>query len=172
MKYLAFLLVLGCITVACRDASTAPEAPGTQPHLNAHRRKPPVTERTRVLLASTNFGELIRIDLDAGTATLIGDAGTIGDREPGWTGLSFDRLGRLYVTSRAPGEPAADGCIGLFAGGPCTHLYLLDPLTGQIIDEIGSTGGAFISDIDFGRHNEIFATKFLDDLGEGDGGQS
>ncbi len=71
----------------------------------------------QVLLATTNEGELVEIDLVAGTATLIGDAGRLDgkDADTGWTGLSFDAAGDLFAVSRQSGEPNT-GC----AGSPLT----------------------------------------------------
>ncbi len=52
-------------------------------------------------------GDMVEIDLVAGTATLIGDAGRLDgkDADTGWTGLSFDAAGDLFAVSRISGEP-------------------------------------------------------------------
>lgn len=125
-----------------------------------------------VLLATTNQGELVEVVIRRGTARarLIGDAGVLEDgREPGWTGLSFDSEGNLFVTSRHASELETDGCFGKFAHGPCSHLYRLDPRTGTILAEIGSTGVSLLSDIDFMPDGTLFGNYFNDERGRGDG---
>jgi hypothetical protein len=122
------------------------------------------------LLAVTNQGELVEIDLRNARAHLIGDAPPFNGRDLGWTGMSFSPQGRLFVTSRQRSEDPGDGCTGLFATGPCSHLYVIDEGTGAVVDEVGSTRGAFISDIDFSRRGTLFGSKFLDERPTGEGG--
>ena len=108
-----------------------------------------------VLLATTDAGELVRIDIDAGTADLLGDVGAVGGRNPGWSGISFDPNGDLFVTSAQFSENNND-CVDEF-GTPsksCAHLYQIDPFNGALIAEIRNntdihTGITFLSDIDF-----------------------
>ena len=106
----------------------------------------------QVLLATTNEGELVEIDLVAGTTTLIGDAGRLDgkDRDTGWTGLSFDAAGDLFAVSRRSGEPET-GCPGspLTPDTRCSHLYRIDPNNGAVLAEIGNTETPYVSDIDF-----------------------
>ena len=124
------------------------------------------TRRT-VLLATTNQGELVQLVIGQRTARadLIGDAGILEDgREPGWTGLSLDSEGNLFVSSRHRSEPETDGCFGLFGVGGCSHLYRIDPRTGAILEHIGSTEKAFLSDIDFTPDGSaLYGGHFLDE---------
>jgi hypothetical protein len=60
--------------------------------------------------------------------------------------------------------------VGVFATGPCAHLYRLDPQTGAILEEIGSTGIAFLSDIDFAADGTLYGNRFRDEAASGDGG--
>jgi hypothetical protein len=106
----------------------------------------------QVLLATTNKGELVEIDLVAGTANLIGDAGLLDGKptDTGWTGLSFDAAGNLFAVSRHSGEPET-GCPGspLTTQNTCAHLYRIDPDNGAVLAEIGITETPYLSDIDF-----------------------
>ena len=79
----------------------------------------------QTLLASTNQGELVRIDLGAGTATLLGTAPSPG----GWADLAFDPSGGLLAVSRQKAEATATA-----------HLYSISPTTGPILSEIGDVG--------------------------------
>jgi hypothetical protein len=128
------------------------------------------TDATEVLLAATNAGELIEIDLALGTASLIGDVGVFEGRELGWTGLSVSRTGLLLLSSRQRSENPTDGCLGVYASGPCSHLYVVDPETGAVLHELGSAGAAFISDIDFAPNGRLFGSRFIDERLSGDGG--
>jgi hypothetical protein len=121
------------------------------------------------LIATTNRGELIEIDLDTGTTGLIGDAGFFDGREPGWTGLSFDSKDKLFVTSRRRGEPISS-CFGVYARGSCAHLYRVDPSTGAILREVGSTEVAFLSDIDFAPDDTLYGNRYIDERQSNDGG--
>ena len=125
-----------------------------------------VPDGNAAIFATTNKGELVAVDLAAGTATLIGQDGPM----PGWTGISFDTSGNLFVTSRWPFEPKSDGCLGFFGDGSCTHLYRLDPATGGILEDVGSTGVAFVSDIDFSAGDALYGSRFVDSAETADGG--
>ncbi len=117
----------------------------------------------QVLLATTNEGELVEIDLVAGTATLIGDAGQLDGKpaETGWTGLSFDAAGDLFVVSRQSGEPDT-GCAGspFTTKNTCAHLYRVDPNNGAVLAEIGNTETPFLSDIDFAFGGTLFGNQW------------
>ena len=94
------------------------------------------------LLATTNRGELLSIDLNTNTGILVGQDGD------GWTDLALHPTsGRLYTLSRWSLEPSGTN-----------HLYEVNPATGEIIQEIGDTGDAFLSDIDFSPSGVLYAT--------------
>ena len=133
-------------------------------------RGPASAVATPNLYASTNQGELVLVDVDAGTATLIGDAGSWAGRSPGWTGLSFDPQGNLYTSSRNQTELPTDGCSGWYGNPGCSHLYLVDPGDGSILAEIGSTQSAWISDIDFASDGTLYANDYYNTVSRGDGG--
>jgi hypothetical protein len=102
------------------------------------------------LLASTNEGELLRIDLstDSGTVTLIGSSFR------GWTDLAMDpSTGRLYASTRWSKEATST-----------SHLYEIDPLTGGIIEEILDTGTAFLADMDFSSGGVLYASDDLNTI--------
>lgn len=117
----------------------------------------------QVLLATTNRGELVEVDLVAGTATLVGDAGRPAGKEfdIGWTGLSFDSAGNLIAVSRQSGEPET-GCPGSPANVEvrCAHIYSIDPATGAVIAEIGNTEMPFVSDIDFAAGGALYGSQW------------
>ena len=116
-----------------------------------------------VLLATTGFGELVRIDIDVGTAELLGSVGTIPDgRTPGWSGISFHPNGDLFVSSNQFFEPTDPGCGGF---GSCASIYEIDPANGAFLDDIGITGFAFLSDIDFSGET-LYANFFDNDPDE------
>lgn len=119
--------------------------------------------RAQVLLATTNQGELVELDIANGTATLIGDAGRLAgkDEDAGWTGLSFDGSGNLLVVSRQSTEPDT-GCAGSPANTDlrCSHLYRIDPGTGAVLAEIGNTEMPFVSDIDFGPGGVLYGNQW------------
>jgi hypothetical protein len=96
------------------------------------------TGGTAKVLGSTNQGELVEIDLDAGTATLIGDAGIFAGDSVGWTDIAFDGSGTLFGLSRI-----------FFESDFEVHLYRIDPSTGAIIADIGSAGDHAFSDFDY-----------------------
>lgn len=119
--------------------------------------------RAQVLLATTNQGELVEVDLAAGTATLLGDAGQLPgkDKEAGWTGISFDAAGDLYVVSRQSSEPET-GCTGSPANTEmrCAHLYRIDPASGAVLAELGNTQMPFVSDIDFAAGGALYGSQW------------
>ena len=80
------------------------------------------------LFGSTNQGELVEIDLDLGTVTLIGDVGTYAGKTLGWTDIAQDASGALFALSRHSSESDTD-CFG----GPCNHLYEIDPQNGAVV---------------------------------------
>ena len=104
------------------------------------------------LLATTNAGELLSIDLDTNTATLLGQAGD------GWTDLALSPLGSLYVTTRWSIESSGT-----------SHLWEIDPATGAIIREIGDTGMAFLGDIDFSPGGVLYGNNGLLTINESTG---
>jgi len=159
-------IVIVIVLAACADQTTEPPGP------SAIALAPLSQVQSTRLLASTNRGELVEIDLDAGTATLIGDAGLFEGRELGWTDIALDAAGNLFATSNRQSELSTDGCFGYYAVGPCAHLYVVDPGTGEVLTEIGSTGGAFVSDIDFAADGTLYGSKYIDVLSTyyGDGG--
>ena len=163
LPILAVVLALG----ACEEQVTEPLAPfddAATPFFNT-------VMVTQGLYASTNRGELVEINLAAGTATLIGDAGLFEGRELGWTDIAFDAAGNVFATSREASELSTDGCLyGEFGTGgtyACTHLYVLDAGTGAVLTEIGSTLVNFVSDIDFAADGTLFGSEWFD---TGDGG--
>ena len=62
----------------------------------------PTGAQTLKLLGSTNQGELVEIDVDAGTANLLGSA-----PGRGWTDLAVDPAGNLYTVSRVQAEQSS-----------------------------------------------------------------
>ncbi len=117
------------------------------------------------ILGSTNQGELVEIDLMAGTVQLIGTAPLPGR----WSDLAMDRAGRLYAVSAWAAEPSS-GCFGQFGFGPCAHLYHLDPNTGAVIQHIGDLQAAFVSDIDFTGSFVLYGSRYVDSQPQDDGG--
>lgn len=92
------------------------------------------------LLATTNAGELLNIDLTTGDVTPIGQQGK------GWMDLAVHPTnGWTYAVSRRIAE-ATD----------TNHLYRIDPFTGQIMSEIGDLEQKFISDIDFAPDGTLY----------------
>lgn len=158
-------LCIGLITSACEQpAEPAVDSAISGPTASAR------SVATPKVYATTNQGELVLVDMNAGIANLVGDAGTWGSRSPGWTGLSFDPSGNLYTSSRNQTELASDGCSGWFGNPGCSHIYLVDPGDGSILAEIGSTHTAWISDIDFGRDGTLYGNDYYNTVGSGDGG--
>jgi len=97
------------------------------------------------LLATTNFGDLLSIDLNTNTGTILGQDGD------GWTDLAMHPTsGKLFAVTRWSIEPSGTN-----------HLYEIDPTNGAIIQEIGDTGLAFLSDIDFSLSGVLYSTDGL-----------
>ena len=97
------------------------------------------------LLAATNDGELLSIDLNTSTGTLLGQDGN------GWADLAMHPTsGRLYTLTRWSNEPSGT-----------SHLYEIDPANGDIIQEIDDTGMAFLSDIDFSDSGVLYSSNGL-----------
>lgn len=97
------------------------------------------------LLAVTNRGELLSIDLITGMATLLGQDGD------GWTDLALHPVsGRLYVTTRWSTEASGT-----------SHLWEINPASGAIIGEIGDTGTPFLADIDFSPTGVLYGNNWL-----------
>ncbi len=117
------------------------------------------TTTAQELLATTNQGELVEIDLAAGTATLIGDAGTFDGRQVGWTGLSFDAAGDLFAVSRFRSEDVT-GCTVSVALTRCAHLYRVNPNNGAILAKTGNTQAPFISGIDFASGGTLYGNQW------------
>ena len=126
---------------------------------------PGYAQSNSTLLGSTNRGELVEIDLASGTVSLIGTALAPG----GWTDLALDESGDLYAVSRSRVE-VSSVCFGVFATGPCSHLYRLDPVSGAVVAHVGDLEAAFVSDIEFSLDGMLFANRFVDLRGGSDGG--
>ena len=92
------------------------------------------------LLATTNSGNLVSIDLVSGISTFIGFSGI------GWTDLAIDPTsGRTYALSRHRTEASQSN-----------RLYEIDAM-GGIVQEIGDTGLIFVSDMDFAPDGTLYA---------------
>ena len=143
----------GCDDVRVLEEPEEPEEPDKPD-------KPVTRGAPFVLLATTNRGALVEIDVktDGGTARLIGDAGVFEGRDLGWTGISFDPAGNLFVTSRQSSE-FNENCPDF--GGGCAHLYTIDPGTGAVLSEVGSTGVKWLSDIDFNPDGTLYGNRWL-----------
>ena len=89
------------------------------------------------MLGSTNLGELVEIDFDAGTITLIGDAGVFAGDSVRWTDIAFDDAGSLHGLSRSQWESDFE-----------VHLYRVDPSTGAVLADVGSASDHRFSDFD------------------------
>ncbi len=122
-------------------------------------------QSSHILLGSTNRGDLVEIDLAAGTVQLIGNAPSPG----GWTDLAMDPAGNLYAVSRWRSEPNSV-CFGVFSAGKCAHLYRLDPNTGAVLEHIGDLQAAAVSDIDFAGSGILYGSRYVDTLPQDDGG--
>ena len=167
MKRFSVFSLMVVLIAGCENGATNPELP---PTVGVHSIQSLTSAvGAGLLLATTNDGELVEIDLDAGTAEPVGDAGLFEGRDLGWTGLSFDPLGNLFVSSRFRPEPTGDACTG-FPGGRCAHLYNVDPETGAVLQEVGSTSIAFLSDIDFTSDGTLYGSFFINELAAADGG--
>ena len=106
------------------------------------------------LLVVTTDGELLEVDIETGSTRLLGDAGYFNGREPGWTSLSFDSEGRLFAASRIKTEPEE-----------IAHLYRIDPADGAIVEEAGSTGFQYLSDIVFALDGSLYGSYYGDGPG-------
>ena len=92
------------------------------------------------MLATTDAGELLDIDLATGNATLI------GQQAIGWRDLAVHPTsGQAYAVSRRLAEATGTN-----------HLYQIDPASGQIIAEIGDLKQKFVSDIDFAPDGTLY----------------
>ena len=148
--------LMGLTITACREAPTAPgvdNVPASTPPAFAF------TGGSGKVLASTNQGELVEIDLDLGTATLIGDAGTYSGKTLGWTDIALDSSGTLFALSRFATE-VGTSC----SGDPCSHLYQISLQNGGVVTEIGSTEQRFLSEIDFAGDSLFGAFSYLSGL--------
>ena len=166
MKRFSVLSLMVVLIAGCENGATNPELP---PTVGVHSIQSLTSAvGAGLLLATTNAGELVEIDLDAGTAELVGDARGI----LGWTGLSFDPLGNLFVSSnRLSGTtPKCEGASEF--SGRCAHLYEVDPETGMVLEEVGSAGILFLSDLDFASDGTLYGSFFINvrQPVEGDGG--
>lgn len=98
------------------------------------------------LLATTNQGELVNINLTTGDVTVI------GNQSIGWTGLAIHPTsGKAYTVSRRRNEASNTA-----------HLYEIDISTGQVIAEIGDTGILAISGIDFAPDGTLYGNFNLE----------
>ena len=89
------------------------------------------------LLATTNSGELLKIEL---TTPTTGNVTVIGQQGKGWTDLAIDADGKAYTVSHSGAEATGTN-----------HLYEIDTATGKLIsqDSIVDLRRRFITDIDF-----------------------
>jgi len=95
------------------------------------------------LLATTNTGELLNIDLNTNTITEIGSQGTQ------WTDLaSHPSNGKTYAVSRHRDE-----------GTGTSHLYEINVANGQVVSEIGDTGQFGLSSIDFALNETLYGNS-------------
>jgi hypothetical protein len=118
------------------------------------------------LVGTTNAGELVDIDIAAGTVVLTGSGGAPG----GWPAASFGPDGALYVTNRWSDDILTGGCVGFYGIGGCAFLSRVDAATGTVLQQLGSTNVAFLSDIDFAADGKLYAIRYVDSVGAGDGG--
>jgi hypothetical protein len=124
------LVLVTLVSCEYRDSPTAPSR-DVEPSLT-------FTGGFGTLLGTTDQGELVAIDLDAATVTLVGDAGIVEGDTLGWTDLASNSAGNLFTISRWRVE--SDGK---------AHVYTIDPSTGAVIQDIGSTGQTRVHDFDF-----------------------
>ena len=93
------------------------------------------------LLATTNTGELLNINLTTRSVTIIGAQGI------GWTDVAAHPTnGKTYAVSRRKGEATNTA-----------HLYEINAGSGLVVTEIGDTGRASISSIDFALDETLYA---------------
>jgi parallel beta-helix repeat protein len=103
------------------------------------------------LLATTNQGNLISIDLVAGEMSLIGDENV---ENVGWTGVAVHpSSGDVYTVSRRRDEDSNTA-----------HLYRININDGQIIAHIGDTGIQAISGIDFAPIGTLYGNYNLETI--------
>ena len=115
--------------------------PGTQGGLNGLD-----ALDNETLLATTNQGNLVEIDLVQGEMSLIGDG------SKGWTGVAVHpTTGEVYTVSRNRSELSETA-----------HLYKVDIGDGSIIEEIGDTGRSLISGIDFALDGTLYGSNQLE----------
>ena len=107
-------------------------------------------QQNPTLFGSTNQGDLVEIDLVAGTVSLIGNAPTPG----GWTDLALDPAGGLYAVSRHRSEFDRR-----------THFYSLDPADGSVNQDLGIITGVrrsrVFSDIEFTSGGVLYANRYI-----------
>ena len=154
MKRFSVFSLMVVLIAGCENGATNPELPSTVAVRSIQNLTSAVG--AGLLLATTNQGELVEIDVDLGTADLVGDA--LGELR--WTGLSFDPLGNLFVSSRrriGTPDPLCKSASG--TEGRCAHLYKVNPITGAE-EEVGNTGIAFLSDIDFASDGTLYGNFF------------
>jgi hypothetical protein len=95
------------------------------------------------MLATTDMGELLNINLTTGNATMAGQQGI------GWMDLAVHPTnGRAYTVSRRR-----------FEASGTSHLYEINTSTGQIIAEIGDLRRKFVSDIDFAPDGTLYGNN-------------
>lgn len=105
--------------------------------------------RSQTLLGSTNHGELVEIDLDAATITLIG----VEDSPDGWTDIAFSPGGELFAVSRRSAEQ-----------NQLSGLYRIDPASGEVLQQVGGLGIRFISDIAFEETGTLLGNRWEETL--------
>jgi hypothetical protein len=157
MRRLTRCVVAGGLTAATALVScNSPDLP-TGPSDSSIRIEPrfAFTGGSGTLLAVTTDGELVLIDLDADSISLIGDAGSVGGSDVAWFDIAFDDEGTLIGVTEL-----GTSCL---TGQPCSHLYEIDPETGGINQEIGSTGEFRIRGIDF-ADDSLFGSGYGSDL--------
>ena len=92
------------------------------------------------LIASNRFGALFDVVLGPGLPMVTPRPGS----PPGWTDIAIDSSGKAFVISRHTAEASLTN-----------HLYSIDLPTG-VAAEIGDTGLAFISDIEFAADGTLY----------------
>ena len=63
-----------------------------------------------VLLATTNSGKLLEIDVDAGTVRQLGQSQAFQGFKPGWTGITINSSETVFTSSRTRDDTRDDGC--------------------------------------------------------------
>jgi len=95
------------------------------------------------LLATTDLGELLEINLITNSVTEIGSQGI------GLTDLaSHPSNGKTYAVSLHADEGSNTG-----------HLYEINVSTGQLVIDLGDTGSSDLSDIDFAMDGTLYANS-------------